>query len=406
MNVAFLFLHPFAGSLGSTTRVRELTIHLSNLGVDCSILTPYESDHAIQKGLNIVSIGGLFQKVGLGKYLYEFTKTSYYNPLFIKYFLTNINLQALYAKINARSVLTAFKKGTPQILIAEQDFALPTAVQVKKQTGLPLIVDLHNITSEELVACGSIKRNSAEFLKLQEILKINLAYANEVAVVSDLMKDYVHTNFGVPSAHVHVIPPGCNPSSVSSHIVKRASNPPKVVYSGLVAYREHVDLFVKSMPIVQEAIKNVKFFITNKGENLKAIKNLANNLGVKPTFFWYPNENDFLEFLSSCDIAVLPSTTDLARQMGTPVKLFDYLSAGLPIVANNIGAWSELIQSEGFGIITDDDPHSFATAIIKLIKNQEFRTQCTNNAMRMTRSWTWVNSARKLKALLENCALS
>jgi hypothetical protein len=43
MKVGFLFLHPFSGSLGSTVVVRELAISLHRLGVDCFILSPFES---------------------------------------------------------------------------------------------------------------------------------------------------------------------------------------------------------------------------------------------------------------------------------------------------------------------------------------------------------------------------
>ena len=298
-----------------------------------------------------------------------------------------------------KPILEAIKKFPVDIIQVEQDFALPTAIEVKKRTGLPLVVDLHNITSEELVASGAIKPHSKEFCKLQEMLRKDLKQAEAIVVVSDLMKEYVVNRYDLSPDHIFVVPPGATPLSLEIEAPKRL----RVVYSGLVAYREHVDLFVKSMPFIQEKIKNVEFYITAKGEDLKKTKKLAKQLNVNPVFFWYPKKGDFIQFLSSCDVAVLPSSNDLARQMGTPAKLFEYLSAGLPVVASNVGAWTNIIDHENVGIITNNDPQSFAAAIIKLLQNDELRSKFSKNAKHAaTTSYLWNDSANTLNQIFIN----
>jgi glycosyltransferase involved in cell wall biosynthesis len=398
MRVAFIFLHPFAGSLGSTIRLRELTAHLTKYGVESIILTPYEKNQALSQGVNVVSAGGTLNKLGLATYVYRFSKFAYYNSFFIKHFLVSKKMQTKLAKNNASPIVKAIEKQNIQLIQVEQDFAILTALEVKKKTGMPVIADLHNITSEELVASGAIKRDGVEFRKLQEMLKNNLAQVNEVVVVSDLMKDYVVNNYAISPERVHVVPPGGN----SRELTKRASAPIKVVYSGMVAYREHVDLFVKSMPIILEKIKDVQFYITRKGEDFEKINRLAKQLHVNPIFFWYPKKENFIDFLSSCDIAVLPSSNDLARQLGTPAKLFDYLSVGLPVVANDVGAWSSIIDSEKVGILAKDSPHDFANAIINLINNSDKRRDFSKNALNLVKDrYNWDNSSNTLLQVFE-----
>jgi glycosyltransferase involved in cell wall biosynthesis len=186
------------------------------------------------------------------------------------------------------------------------------------------------------------------------------------------------------------------------NFVKKSSEPLKVVYSGLVSYREHVDLFVKSMPLIQEKIKDVEFYITNKGEDLKKIKQLAKKLNVNPVFFYYPLKEDFQAFLASCDVAVLPSSNDLARQMGTPAKMFEYISVGLPIVANDVGAWTKMIHDKQVGVLTDGSSESFAAGIIKLLSDQQFRSECARNSKLVAQtSYTWDNSAKLLKSIID-----
>jgi glycosyltransferase involved in cell wall biosynthesis len=172
---------------------------------------------------------------------------------------------------------------------------------------------------------------------------------------------------------------------------------PKVVYSGLVSYREHVDLFVKSMPFIKRDVEGVEFYITDKGENLKKIKKLAKQLSVNPVYFWYPKKGDFVNFLTSCDVAVLPSSNDLARQMGTPVKLFDYMSAVLPVVANDSGGWTKMIETEKIGLLTEDNPESFAQGILKLLNDQTLSRRFTRNGLELIKEkMNWDSSVKLL----------
>lgn len=393
MKVGFIFLHPFSGSLGSTVRVREIAISLHKFGVNCFILSPYEKDRKICEGVNVVSIGGEMRKLGLSNYLYKVARLAYYNRFFVRCFMSNKKLQVKFAKRLAVAIAKALEKMEVGVVQAEQDVALPVAIEVKKKTGLPLLADLHNITTEELVAAGVIRRGSDEFDALQLALGENLKLVDSVVVVSEEMKNYVAKNYGISSERIIVVPPGGRPRLG----IEKKNLPLKVVYSGLVEYREHVDLFVRSMPMVQEKLKATEFYITRKGEALKEVEKLAEDLKVNPTFFWYPDEGTFYEFLSSCHIGVLPSSNDLARKMGTPVKLFDYLSAGLPVVANDVGAWTDIIREENVGIVTADDPASFASGILELAENKELLEEYIRRGLELVRDkFSWDNSAKIL----------
>lgn len=401
MKVGFLFLHPFSGSLGSTVRVREIALSLHKSGVDCFILSPFEKNHEICEGVNVISVNQRMQRLGIGENVYKALKMAYYNRFFARNFLANQKLQSASAKGFAVTAGKILEEIDVDIVQAEQDIALPIAIELKKRTGLPVLVDLHNITSEELVATGTITRDSYEFNTLQSIMEESLRRVDCVVVVSEKMKEYVMANYHLQPTNIAVVPPGGRPRT---NDMKKEFSPPKVIYSGLVAYREHVDLFVNSMPLVQEKLKSAKFYITKKGEALSKIRRLAKRLRVDPTFFWYLHEKDFFKFLSSCHIGVLPSSNDLPRKMGTPVKLFDYLSAGLPVVANDIGAWTNIIREEKVGIVTEDDPASFASGILELAENRSLLEECGRRGLMLIRDkFNWDRSAKMLLQTYRNC---
>jgi len=401
MKVAFVFLHPFSESMGSVIRVMELSLSLEKYEVEVFILTPFERSFDLSANVHVISMDNVFSRFGFSRGLYRLSRFFYYNKIF----------PTLFSKRGLRSgkVLSGFLRKVADFLYengvdivqVEQDVALPVGVLLKDVTGLPLVVDLHNISSEELVAAGVLERGRDGFLGLQRRTGELLGEADWVVVVSELMEEYVVDNYGLSRACVGVVPPGGR-IFVDEAVVERRVKPIKVAYAGLVAYRERVDLFVKSMPFVKDFDDTVRFYITDKGEALKGIKRLAEGLGVCPSFFWFDDYRLVNKFLSTCHVGVLPSSDDLARKMGTPLKLFNYMSVGLPVVANDIGGWTEIIRREGIGLLTSDDPKEFSEVLISVISDSKIMCEYAANGLKLVKNkYNWDNSARMLLGVYE-----
>jgi glycosyltransferase involved in cell wall biosynthesis len=395
-------MHPFSDSFGSGVRVRELSVGLAKHGVEVYILTPYERSFDMLPNVHVVSIGGTTNACGISRAIYKASKFLYYTRFFPKIFS-----KTQHSPINPTSLFTRgigkllLNKGIDLIQV-EQDAAVPFGISLKKATGLPLVVDIHNISSEELVASSVINRSSDEFHELQHATKQYLSQTDHTIVVSESMKDYVVRNYGLSYAEVSVVPPGGR-LSVDKSFVKKREKRNWVVYAGLVARREHVDLFVKSIPTISKRNQTAQFYITNKGETVKAIKRLANELDVRPEFFWYHDYAQVNKFLASCTVGLIPSSNDVARQMGTPAKLFNYLSVGLPVIANEVDGWSAIIEREKVGRLAPDNPEEFGEAIASFLDDAEDIKECGINAIKLiAEKYNWTESARSLLHTYQN----
>jgi glycosyltransferase involved in cell wall biosynthesis len=94
--------------------------------------------------------------------------------------------------------------------------------------------------------------------------------------------------------------------------------------------------------------------------------------------------------LASMDVAVAPYPP-LANFYFSPLKVYEYMAAGLPVVASRIGQLTTLIESEINGLlVTPGDPAELTVALQRLLMAPEFRNRLGQNARALVlRDFTW-----------------
>lgn len=141
---------------------------------------------------------------------------------------------------------------------------------------------------------------------------------------------------------------------------------------------------------------NSKFIISDKGSDIKNIKNLCKTLPTKPEFYWFKSRNEARNLLKKCHVGILPSANNVVRKLGTPLKLLEYMSHGIPIVANGVDSWSKIIYEEKIGILTDDDPQEFANGICTLIEDEKKYMDIQSNMIKLIKEkFNWKTNVEK-----------
>ena len=84
-----------------------------------------------------------------------------------------------------------------------------------------------------------------------------------------------------------------------------------------------------------------------------------------------------------------------------PVKMFEYMSAGLPVIASDFPLWREIIVGSGCGICVDPlDPSAIAVAIDRLVENPDFAREMGANGRRAAHErYNWDIEEKKLLLL-------
>jgi glycosyltransferase involved in cell wall biosynthesis len=127
----------------------------------------------------------------------------------------------------------------------------------------------------------------------------------------------------------------------------------------------HVDL-IQAIAAIAPSSPTVQCVIVGGGPEEQRLTQLIDDLGVGEHVRLVGQREDARQLLSAFDVAVLPSRTE-----GSPVALLEYMAAGAPIVATDVGGIPELIEDGVHGLLVPpQDPGQLATAIERLIHDR------------------------------------
>lgn len=93
-----------------------------------------------------------------------------------------------------------------------------------------------------------------------------------------------------------------------------------------------------------------------------------------------------------------PVTNHIEAQ---PNKMFEYMSAGVPVIGSNFPLWRDIIEGNQCGICVDPlDPASIAAALDKLVENPDLAREMGLNGSRAVRErYNWAVEEKKLLRL-------
>src|SRR3989344_5164888 len=95
--------------------------------------------------------------------------------------------------------------------------------------------------------------------------------------------------------------------------------------------------------------------------------------------------------ISEADVLVLPNSGRDARASiyTSPMKLFEYMASGVPIVASNVPAILEVLSDKTAILVSPDDPQALAEGIKKVLNDKQMATNLAKTAKAEVRKYTW-----------------
>lgn len=176
-----------------------------------------------------------------------------------------------------------------------------------------------------------------------------------------------------------------------------------LVYVGGISKPRGAVEMVRVLKLLDSS-RNVRLDLIGRFEPSSLEKELQALPGYERVHFlgWLPPEKVYAH-LGIGHVGLVCLHPEPRYTVGLPVKLFEYMAAGLPVITSNFPLWKEIVEGNGCGLTVDPlDPEEIARAIEYLLDHPEEAQRMGENGRRAVKKrYNWESGAKKLTALYE-----
>jgi glycosyltransferase involved in cell wall biosynthesis len=276
------------------------------------------------------------------------------------------------------------------------DTLLPNYL-ISRLRRLPLVYDSHEYFT------GVPELNGRPFVKWvwSSIEKYIFPKLKHVITVSDSIADLYREQYGVMPIVIRNVSPSAQ--SVipykKSELDIRESNFLLVLQGGGINIDKGAEELIDALRLTE----NVSLIIAGSGDVIPELKVrvLKYGLSERIKFFSPRPWNELMRLTKSADAGVcLEKETNINYRLSLPNKLFDYISAGIPVITGNLPEISKIVGSNDCGIIIPGiNRQEISRAIIKLRDNPELLNSYKKNSVKASGSLNWENEKPKVALL-------
>lgn len=148
---------------------------------------------------------------------------------------------------------------------------------------------------------------------------------------------------------------------------------------------------------------NASLIIIGTGDVIEDLKNrvLLNGISGRVRFLPKMPWDDMMRYTKSADAGFsLDKNTNINYRFSLPNKLFDYISAGIPVIAGDLPEVSGIITDHSCGIIIPEiSPDEIVQAIRLLDENRDLLKILKQNAKEASAELSWEKESAKVREL-------
>jgi glycosyltransferase involved in cell wall biosynthesis len=154
-----------------------------------------------------------------------------------------------------------------------------------------------------------------------------------------------------------------------------------VLYAGTLETYQGIDLLLESMPAVKAEDASIRLIVVGGSPaQVSHYQGMAKELGVDTVCVFTGRVPQAVakDFTARADVLTSPRT----RGMNTPLKVYELLDCGKPLVATRIPSHTQVL-TEDVAFLAEPDPLDFAAAIIRASGDQQLVAEKVANARRL-----------------------
>lgn len=290
--------------------------------------------------------------------------------------------------------------------------AAMVALTVARRFGLPLVYEVRGFF-EALWTTDRNWAESGELFHLRRAAEARVMHAADAVVtLSDSMRQDI-IDRGIPAEKVTVVPNGADidqftPRPRDPALTQRLGLTGQIVFgyvSNLDHPREGHELLIDAAVEMRSAGVPVTALIVGDGRRRAELEEYVERRGARQAvvFTGKVPHDEVLDYYAQYDLFVIPRIDERAARLVTPLKPYEAMAAGVPLIVSDLPALAEITgggaRGETFAV---GDAADLAATVQRLAADPERRAALAEAA----RAWViaerqWVSNAQRYQAVYD-----
>lgn len=307
-----------------------------------------------------------------------------------------------------RSLIKAVSESVKADVIIARDLPLcPAAISVGRRLGIPVILDMAEHYPAMMRAIRETGRNRPlDWLVrnpalVERVERYCIQRVDHILTVADEMSDRLAA-MGVERSRMTRVSntPPRTARVLAPRPPRRGDEPVKLVYLGLLEVVRGISEAIDAVALLRGSVPRFTLLLVGSGRDEQLFRDRAMARGLKEDdveFAGYIPYARAMDLVAAADIGLLPLHRNEHMDTTEPNKLFDYMSARLPVITSDTIPSARIVRAEGAGVVfTAQSAASLAEAIRALGEAKIRHEMGEKGRAAVDRYYHWEHDATEL----------
>ena len=261
-----------------------------------------------------------------------------------------------------------------------------------KMTGVPVILDIHDIVPELFASKFQTGLPAIPRRLLLWMERASGAFADRVIIANHLWFDKYVRRTGLNDRCTVFI------NHVDGRLFRRIPRTRRnghqiVLYPGGLQWHQGLDIALQAFKQVARDVPAAEFHIYGDGSAKESLVRLTNDLGLneRVRFFQPRTAQEIATIMANADVGVVPKRADSFGNEAYSTKIMEFMAVGIPVIVSGTKVDRYYFNDSIVRFFEPGNPDALAREMMAVLRNDELRRHITAQAFSYAATHCWEN---------------
>jgi glycosyltransferase involved in cell wall biosynthesis len=270
-------------------------------------------------------------------------------------------------------------------------------------TGVPVILDIHDILPEFYTSKFGTKTNSLSFRLLLAVEKLSSMFSSHVIIANHIWQQRLISRCVKPEKCTVVLN-SPDRSIFHAHDVGRHANGRFVLlYPGTLNWHQGLDLAIRAFARIRDQVPHADFYIYGDGPSKNELSLLIKTLGLQDRVFLCKQLplREIPKIIANADLGIVPKRKDAFGNEAFSTKILEFMAIGVPVIVADTQVDRYYFDDSVVCFFRGGEEEDLACRMLNLIRDPDHRKLLVANAARFVETVDWTAKQHEYLSLVD-----